>query len=71
MFFQALYAAFTTSSNVILANEETKRKIIQMYKDEDYIVLNQYLHHYQFEVDDTFYVLGIVSIVSLMNELEE
>lgn len=71
MFFQALYAAFTTSSNVILANEETIRKIIQMYKDGDYIVLNQHLHHYQFEVDDTFYVLGIVSLVSLMNELEE
>lgn len=70
IFFQALYTAFTTSSNVILANEETKRKIIKMYKEGDYVVLNQHLHHYQFDIDEVSYVLGIVSIVSIMNELE-
>tara|TARA_R110002020_G_scaffold451001_1_gene664798 strand:+ start:481 stop:774 length:294 start_codon:yes stop_codon:yes gene_type:complete len=51
--------------------DREKRMLKSMFNNGDYKVVNEYLHHYEFIIDNKPVILGIASIVGIIEDLEK
>ena len=61
----------TTSVSRIDDGLRINRMIRTKYQNGDYIVVNEHLHHYLFEIDGESCIMSIVEVDSAIRVLEE